>query len=87
MKQWTSCFRKHLQLNFCDWFGAGFQVALEIMLLAADTGQLPLDEKVVSIVCPYEPRPACYLVMTPCTTEHVFSRSPEVLAIELVEKD
>ena len=74
-----------LLLNFCDWFGAGFQVALEIMLLATDTGLLPLDEKVVSIVNPYEPRPACYLVMTPCRTEHVFSRKPEILAIELVQ--
>ena len=73
-----------LLLNVCDWFGAGFQVAMEIMLLAADSGQLPLDEKVVSIVRPYEPRPACYVVMRACRTEHIFSRGPEVLAIELI---
>ena len=73
-----------LLLNVCDWFGAGFQVAMEIMFLAADSGRLPLDEKVVSIVRPYEPRPACYVVMKPCRTEHIFSKGPEVFAIELV---
>ena len=76
-----------LLLNFCDWFGAGFQVAMEIMLLASDSGQLPLDEKVISIVSPYEPRPACYVVMTPCRTEEMLSTGPEILPIELMAKE
>ena len=76
-----------LLLNFCDWFGAGFQVAIEIMLLAADSGLLPVEERVISVVRPYEPRSACYVVMRPCQTEDLFSRSPEILAIELIPKE
>lgn len=73
-----------LLLGFCDWLGPGFQVGLETMLIAADSGQLPLTEPVVTVVHPAEARPDVFIVMKPTTTEQLFK--VEILDIGMVKR-
>ena len=56
------------------------------MLIAADSGQLPLDELVLSVVHPSEPRPDVAMVMRPTTTEHLFNGGLRIIDIGMANK-
>jgi hypothetical protein len=61
--------------NVLQLLSDGPRVCLEIALMAADAGQLPLDEDCIAIACPssYCDLPDAALVLRPTKTEDVFS--------------
>jgi hypothetical protein len=61
--------------NVLQLLSDGPRVCLEIALMAADSGQLPLDEDCVAIACPssYCDLPDAALVLRPTRTQDIFS--------------
>ena len=61
-------------------FGDGPRVCLEIAMMAADSGHLPLDEDCISIACPssYCDLPDAAVVLRPAKSQDMFSEQHRI---------
>lgn len=70
------------------WFGEGGKVCLECMLIAADSGRLPLDQLCISIATPVDPEvPDVCMTLWPARTEEILTSRFGVVDIAQVPKE
>ena len=69
-----------------EFFGDGPRVCLEIALMAADSGQLPLDQDCMAIVTPHGYAHTA-MVVHPVTSEHLFGTRFRVKDLLMVPGD
>ncbi|MHB1294397.1 MAG: hypothetical protein ACYC4R_05295 [Anaerolineae bacterium] len=70
-----------------EWMGEGGRVCIECMLMAADSGVLPLDERCLVIATPVDPEVAdVCMVLRPAKTADVFTWKLVILDLATVNK-